>query len=223
MPSNRSNQVTAADPRIVTVTTSSGLVLPANVSRNGLAIVNSSSGHISSTLLASQAVSGTGPVGTAQSNGYYEGVVLYVNVTAAGTSLTFALESQDPVSGAWGAMWTAAAITTTGLFIYEMFPGASSSGGLAGAFAQVLPYTWRIRVTAITGTFTMSIGYNLIPITAGVGLPVSLGLGQAAVNGDDIVLFPGQAWDGFQGDDLWTGAVYAISPVAGATLSVAEM
>lgn len=52
---------------------------------------------------------------------------------------------------------------------------------------------------------------------------ISLGLGAAAVAGDDIVLDPNGSWDGMVGPCLWQGSVYAISSAAGGTLAVVEV
>lgn len=52
--------------------------------------------------------------------------------------------------------------------------------------------------------------------------PVSLGLGQAAIVGDDVVLQPSGSWDGTISGVLWRGAVNSIATAA-SSLAVVEI
>ncbi len=53
--------------------------------------------------------------------------------------------------------------------------------------------------------------------------PVSLGLGAAAVIGDDVVLAPGASWNGTISGVLWRGAINAIAAKAGNSVAVVEV
>ena len=120
-------------------------------------------GNASGTLLASAAQTAT--VNTAaQSNTNARGVTVTVDVTAvSGTSptLTPSIEAQDPVSGAWYALDGAAtAITATGLYTYQLYPGATG-GAVTQATSLALPAAWRVAFTigGTTPSFTFSAGY----------------------------------------------------------------
>ena len=53
---------------------------------------------------------------------------------------------------------------------------------------------------------------------------ISIGLGHAAVLGNDIYLEPsGGAWDGTISGKLWLGALYAIAGGAGSNLALSEV
>ena len=117
------------------------------------------------TLLASAARTTT-TTSADQTNQNARGVVVYVNVTAAsGTGgLQLAIQGKDPVSGGYKTLNTLpTAITATGLYVYELYPGCSTTGNLAAVYAQVLPRTWRIQMNAGDGSsYTYSIGCSLI-------------------------------------------------------------
>lgn len=98
-----------------------------------------------------------------QINQLCRGIVVVLNVTAAGLgSITLEIDGKDPVSGAYYALLTGAAVTTNGTTIYRVYPGLAA---VANATASdVLPRTWRVKVTANNANaVTYSVGAILIP------------------------------------------------------------
>lgn len=122
-------------------------------------------GNVDGTALAS----GTRTVATSSAdiiNYNARGVLLFVNVTAvSGTGgITPALQAKDPITGNYGTLISmSSAITSTGLRVYMIYPGASTTGALAQAVQQVLPRTWRVFISVVdASSYTYSVGYSLI-------------------------------------------------------------
>ncbi|MCL6453546.1 MAG: hypothetical protein K6T78_07950 [Alicyclobacillus sp.] len=117
------------------------------------------------TLLASAARTAT--VSSPQQTNYNaRGVFVFVNVTmASGTGgLTPLIRVYDPVSGGYTNLnQGVTAITATGLYVYQIYPGATSTAGLTGTIDSSLPKTWGVTVLAgDTSSYTYSVGYALI-------------------------------------------------------------
>jgi len=119
------------------------------------------------TLLASAARTNS-IVSPQQTNYNARGVQITLNVTAAsGTGgLTVIIRGYDPVaSSQYTINALPTSITTTGVYVYEIYPG--SSGAAASAIAQrtagILPRTWSVTMSAgDASSYTYSIGYVLI-------------------------------------------------------------
>lgn len=101
------------------------------------------------------------------------GVIVYLNVTAAPGSpgptsgLTVAIAGKDPVSGGYAPLATFDPVNAAGggvPYVFELSPGAMPSvGGALQRRAGVLPFTFRITVTAgNTDSYTYSLGYALV-------------------------------------------------------------
>ncbi len=95
------------------------------------------------------------------------GIIIFLNVTAsaAGTGgLTINLQVKDPVSGGYFTTYAAAAaVTTTGLRAYNIYPGAAGAGNYTNTSQQQIPRTFRVRVTVGDATsYTYSVGYALV-------------------------------------------------------------
>lgn len=91
-------------------------------------------------------------------------VILNVTVGAA-LSLTLGVEAKDPASGTYYQLnANPTAVTTTGVTIYELFPGVGAATGLVTQrTSATLPKTWRIKVThGNANSATYSVGYCLL-------------------------------------------------------------
>lgn len=90
-----------------------------------------------------------------QTNYNAAGLTLMVNVTAISAgSLTPKLQFKNPVSATYGDAWIAdAAISATGMYIYQLYPGVGGDveGDMREFNSLVLPRTWRVTITHSTG------------------------------------------------------------------------
>lgn len=144
-----------------------GLLAAAGLRWNG-ASWDRERGNLEGTLLASAARTAT-TTGSAQTNYNARGAMLILNVSAAsGTGgLTVTFLATDPVSGAQFLLnANPTAVTGTGTYVYELYPGASTAGP-TGAVAQrtagILPRTWTVKVFhGDASSYTYSVGYELI-------------------------------------------------------------
>lgn len=122
-------------------------------------------GNIQGTLLASAArtASTTSP---AQTNYNARGVILMLNVTAAGTSyVQIAVVATDPVSSSGIAIATAAQFTTTGQKMLVCYPGVTDADfeGVTDGRSVAIPRTWDGRVIkGDASSWTFSLGYSLL-------------------------------------------------------------
>jgi hypothetical protein len=117
------------------------------------------------SILASSARTTT-QTGSDQTNYNFRGLILYVNVTSAGTgSITPSVDIKDSVSAAYKTIWTAAAaITTTGLFTYVIGPDAAAAAGYTEAVLRYIGRTFRVNVTANNAnSVTYSVSMDLLP------------------------------------------------------------
>lgn len=107
-----------------------------------------------------------------QTNYTSRGVIVWLDITvASGTGgLLVVLQGKDPVSGNYTNLNpTATAITATGTYGYELYPGSSAAAAGVGAgyvnqrTAGALPRTWRIQIFHNNATsYTYSVGFSLI-------------------------------------------------------------
>ncbi len=109
------------------------------------------------------------PAIAVQTNPNHRGVLLYLNVTAAGTGgLTVTLRAIDPVSGtAFVALLTGALVTGPGIYSYQMYPGlpnpAAALGALTLAQNGALPRVWGANVAhADASAWTYSLAASLV-------------------------------------------------------------
>lgn len=122
------------------------------------------------TLLASAARTATADAPN-QVNYNARGVVVYVNVTVAGTGgLTTIIKGIDPVSGQTVQLNTAAVqITGIGIYAVALYPGASAAptgtvatGQVVNRVATELPRTWKVTIIpADASSWTYSVGYGM--------------------------------------------------------------
>jgi hypothetical protein len=126
-------------------------------------------GNIEGTLLASAARTTSTSAG--QTNYNARGVTVFLNITAAsGTGgLKVRVLSVDPVSSAIVLHFEATTgITATGIYGYEMYPGATTAGTAGPSLINqrtsgVLPRIWLASVNVSdASSYTYSLGYSLI-------------------------------------------------------------
>ena len=93
-----------------------------------------------------------------------KGVVVYLNVTAAGAGggLSVRVKGVDPVSrAALEINADPTDVTATGLTTYVIYPGASA--GATQSTSGVLPRVWNVVVNAAnTDSYTYSVGYSYL-------------------------------------------------------------
>lgn len=122
-------------------------------------------GNTHGTLLASAARTAT-TVSAAQTNYNARGVLLFVYVTGAGTgSITPKIEALNPLGT--GTFYVASynAITTTGSYVYVLYPGANATAPAAtsGTASAVLSRSWDLVMQhADSSSWTYSVGHSLI-------------------------------------------------------------
>lgn len=101
-----------------------------------------------------------------QTNRGFRGAIFYFNVRVVPgvDTVQLVIDGQDPVSGNFGALFSAtafAAITTPARYVF--YPGAGASGA-TGTAAIPLPFIWRARIVhSGAGNFTYSLGADLLP------------------------------------------------------------
>jgi hypothetical protein len=95
-------------------------------------------------------------------------VYLNITVSVAGTGgLKVFVRGYDLTSGVPAQMNTggAAAITATGIYVYELMPNASAAAGdVLETVGRVLPCVWDVQVTHGDGSsYTYSVGVEVMP------------------------------------------------------------
>jgi hypothetical protein len=114
-------------------------------------------------VLLASGVQNTTPVNTPdQTNVYWHGVTIVINVSAftAGT-YTPHLQGKDNVSGQYYDMLVGPAIGGTGTTVLRVYPGMSPIANQANG--DVLPRTWRLQLVGATGqNMTLSVGAILV-------------------------------------------------------------
>jgi hypothetical protein len=119
-------------------------------------------------LLPSTTVASANPdVSADQSNLYWVGCVIYLNITqASGTGgLTLNIQFKDPASGNYITVFTATtAYTTTGLRVFAFGPASNwSNQNLQADLSTALPRTWRVQITkGDASSYTYSVGCSMI-------------------------------------------------------------
>ena len=99
--------------------------------------------------------------------------------------------------------------------------GGSGARETAAAVTSESPRSVKVKVTSTSVIAANATRKGLSVENTGT-VPISLGLGAAAVAGDDIVLEPAGSWDGTISGTLFTGAVNAIAG-SETTLAVVEV
>lgn len=107
-----------------------------------------------------------------QTNRGHRGVIVFLNITVAGVggqTLTVQVQGLDTASNDWVTLTGAATgITATGLYGFELSPGASGGTLSSPNFVLLrvsggLPRTWRVNVVhSGANPFTYSVGYQLL-------------------------------------------------------------
>ena len=103
-----------------------------------------------------------------QTNYNHKGVIIYVDwtVEAATSTLTPKVEIQDPSSGDWIELFSAAAaLTAIGKATYMIYLGAISAGdGITEIQDLALPRTWRFTMAVgDADSATYSVGFSMLP------------------------------------------------------------
>lgn len=98
-----------------------------------------------------------------QTNTLYRGIAVILDVTVIGTgNITLEIDAKDSVSGKYYVLLTGAAVSSNSTNVYTVYPSIVNTANVSAS--NVLPKTWRIKVTANNGNaVTYSVGYNLLP------------------------------------------------------------
>jgi len=118
-------------------------------------------GNLQGTVLASEARTAT--VDSAdQSNYNGRGAHIIINVSSgSGFSVVPKVQAKDPISGSYYDLLVGAAITTTGMVVLRVFPGATAASNLTAN--DILPRTWRVRMEhGDTTSATYSVAYAIV-------------------------------------------------------------
>jgi hypothetical protein len=115
--------------------------------------------NLPSTILASAARTAATVNSTDQTNVYWRGLALVINVSAFTTgTYTFTIQGKDQVSGSYYPMLTSAAIgaVTTTPVVLRVYPGMTPIANQANG--DVLPRVWRVQaIGAATPNMTFSV------------------------------------------------------------------
>lgn len=127
----------------------------------GVGLAQGQTTNASYTVLAS-AVQTTTPVVTAdQTNLYYRGGHVIINVSAftAGT-YTPTIQGKNPITGAYYDILVGPAIGSTGVTVLKVYPGIATLAN--GAASDTLPKVWRVSLAGAAGqSMTLSIAASL--------------------------------------------------------------
>jgi hypothetical protein len=119
-------------------------------------------GNIDNITVLASAARTTTQTQADQTNYNHRGIIVVLDMTTVGTgSVTLEIDGKDPVSGKYYALLTGAAVTTNSTNVYRVYPGLTAA---ANATANdVLPRTWRIKVTANNAnSATYSVGAMIL-------------------------------------------------------------
>jgi hypothetical protein len=99
-----------------------------------------------------------------QTNYYWRGVVLVIDVTAitASPSVVFTVQGKSTLGSDYYTILVSAAITATGQTVLRIYPGLTAAANLVAS--DVLPYKWRVSAAhgdADSITFSVSANYIL--------------------------------------------------------------
>ncbi len=102
------------------------------------------------TLLNVSGVTGT-QTSADQINHIGHGLKVWWYITTFGAALTLHIDYKDPVSGQYLLdVLTSAALSANGFTQYTIYPGVTTAANVA--LNDVLPRTWRVRVTGPSGS-----------------------------------------------------------------------
>ncbi|TAK22546.1 MAG: hypothetical protein EPO26_10845 [Chloroflexota bacterium] len=127
-------------------------------------------GNTEGTLLASAARAATTAT-AAQTNHNAQGLIVFLNITIAGASggLTTQIIAVDPVGAGSTILLQSGLISATGLYAYELRPGADTaalgggSGNLTVRNSGSLPRTFKVQIAhTLADSWTYSVGYALL-------------------------------------------------------------
>lgn len=127
-------------------------------------------GNTEGTLLADAARTANTSSAT-QTNRNGRGVIATLRVNAAsGTGgLTLKIIGQEPIGGfSYVCLTASAAITATGTYAYELYPGSSTAGSAGAALvntrvAGILPRTWFAQVVhGDASSYTYNVSYSVV-------------------------------------------------------------
>lgn len=146
----RSGSTTPADGRSATfISWVSSLLVPiTHIVNNWLfngTTWDRSRNNVELTLLASAARTANTNTGT-QTNHNGRGTTLFLNVTVApggGETLFLELQFRDPVSAAFATVFSTVLISTTGIYVFQLYPAAS---GATSSSPLALCRQWLVRV-----------------------------------------------------------------------------
>lgn len=98
-----------------------------------------------------------------QTNATFKGIAVILDVTVIGTgNITLEIDAKDALSGKYYVLLTGAAVSSNSTNVYTVYPSIVNAANVSAS--NVLPKTWRIKVTANNGNaVTYSVGYNLLP------------------------------------------------------------
>lgn len=89
------------------------------------------------------------------------GVIVVVDVQSiVGGSLIATVQGKDGISGKYYNILSSAAIISSGTSVLTVYPSATAATNVTAS--QPIPYTWRVQITAASGTAAYTIGANLI-------------------------------------------------------------
>jgi hypothetical protein len=139
----------------------------ANVSAGSVVLYNGASfdrerSNIDSPALITTSGATTTQTGSDQTNYNGRGVKVVLAMTSVGTgSVTLEVDGKDAASGDYYAILTGAAVTSNSTSVYTVYPGVAATAN--AAVSDVLPRTWRIKVTANNANATTyTVGASVI-------------------------------------------------------------
>jgi hypothetical protein len=164
---------------------------------------------------------GVGGATATQGNGYPIPPLSFLQLPIFTNEVKIAIPTKELEGLGAGASAMLAFIRYRHLVNLTAGPLSNLTGGTAARVTTNSP-----RSVAVTKASTLVLPAN--PYRRGLSIintgeaAASLGLGQAAVVGDDIVLQPAGSWDGRIADSLWLGSIEVIAAANG-SLAVVEI
>jgi hypothetical protein len=95
-----------------------------------------------------------------QDNPSCAGLNLYINITAVTTSATVTIQGKDPVSGTYYTILASTALAAAAFTRLFVFRGAPVAANVSAN--DQLPRTWRISVTTVGASTSMTVGGSII-------------------------------------------------------------
>jgi hypothetical protein len=101
----------------------------------------------------------THPTAVAVDQGSYRGLRLNIDITAfSGTSITFTLQSLDPLTGTVSTVLASAAKTGTGAFTMTVYPGITAAANVS--LSDFMSRRWQITTSGVITSVTYAISYE---------------------------------------------------------------